>query len=39
MFMMKDTFKGKMLHSFRYKKASDHEGKKVVILGSCASGT
>ncbi|PPQ75986.1 hypothetical protein CVT24_006551, partial [Panaeolus cyanescens] len=34
-----DTFKGQILHSTQHKKASDHAGKKVVIVGACTSGT
>ena len=26
------------MHSSQHKKASDHEGKKVVVVGSCTSG-
>ncbi|PPQ75216.1 hypothetical protein CVT24_010175 [Panaeolus cyanescens] len=32
-----DTFKGQILHSTQHKKASDHTGKKVVVVGSCTS--
>jgi cation diffusion facilitator CzcD-associated flavoprotein CzcO len=34
-----DTFKGKMLHSTGYKRATDYQGKKVVIVGACTSGS
>jgi len=34
-----DTFKGEIIHSTRFKKASAHEGKKVVVIGACTSGT
>lgn len=33
-----DTFKGQILHSSQHKRALDHEGKKVVIVGACTSG-
>ncbi|KAF9459685.1 hypothetical protein BDZ94DRAFT_1380914 [Collybia nuda] len=32
-----DTFKGQILHSTKHKKADDHKGKKVVIIGACTS--
>ncbi|PPQ85677.1 hypothetical protein CVT25_002128 [Psilocybe cyanescens] len=32
-----DTFKGQILHSSQHKRALDHEGKKVVIVGACTS--
>jgi len=32
-----ETFKGEMLHSTQHKRALDHEGKKVVIVGACTS--
>lgn len=32
-----ETFKGQMLHSSWHKRALDHEGKKVVIIGACTS--
>ncbi|KAF8643204.1 hypothetical protein AX16_009161 [Volvariella volvacea WC 439] len=32
-----DKFKGQILHSSQYKKATDHAGKKVVVVGSCTS--
>lgn len=35
---MKDIFKGQALHSLEHKKATDHAGKKVVVIGSCTSG-
>jgi len=34
----KDGFKGEILHSSEHKKASDHTGKKVVVVGACTSG-
>jgi hypothetical protein len=36
--LTQDTFKGQMLHFSRYKRASDHKGKKVVVVGACTSG-
>ncbi|KDR66366.1 hypothetical protein GALMADRAFT_162115 [Galerina marginata CBS 339.88] len=32
-----DKFKGKILHSSEHKRALDHEGKKVVVVGACTS--
>ncbi|KAF8893478.1 hypothetical protein BD779DRAFT_1759690 [Infundibulicybe gibba] len=32
-----DKFKGQILHSTQHKKATDHAGKKVVIVGACTS--
>ncbi|KAJ7648069.1 hypothetical protein FB45DRAFT_895162 [Roridomyces roridus] len=32
-----DRFKGETLHSTQHKRASDHLGKKVVIIGACTS--
>ncbi|KAF9448561.1 FAD/NAD(P)-binding domain-containing protein [Macrolepiota fuliginosa MF-IS2] len=32
-----DKFKGQILHSTQHKKATDHLGKKVVLIGSCTS--
>ncbi|KAF8656499.1 hypothetical protein AX16_002518 [Volvariella volvacea WC 439] len=32
-----DKFKGQILHSSQHKKATDHAGKKVVVIGSCTS--
>ncbi|KXN87227.1 putative indole-3-pyruvate monooxygenase YUCCA4 [Leucoagaricus sp. SymC.cos] len=32
-----DKFKGQVLHSAQHKKAADHLGKKVVLIGSCTS--
>ncbi|EGO00177.1 hypothetical protein SERLA73DRAFT_52761 [Serpula lacrymans var. lacrymans S7.3] len=32
-----DTFKGQILHSTNHKKALDHIGKKVVVIGACTS--
>ncbi|KAF7378261.1 Flavin-containing monooxygenase [Mycena sanguinolenta] len=32
-----ETFKGKILHSTEHKRATDHAGKKVVIVGACTS--
>ncbi|EKM78021.1 hypothetical protein AGABI1DRAFT_76376 [Agaricus bisporus var. burnettii JB137-S8] len=33
-----DVFKGPLLHSLQHRKATDHLGKKVVVIGSCTSG-
>ncbi|KAJ6539575.1 hypothetical protein B0H19DRAFT_1213485 [Mycena capillaripes] len=32
-----DEFKGPILHSSQHKKATDHAGKKVVVIGACTS--
>ncbi|KAJ7168902.1 hypothetical protein C8R46DRAFT_1163015 [Mycena filopes] len=32
-----DVFKGQILHSIQHKRAMDHAGKKVVIVGACTS--
>ncbi|KAF5392789.1 hypothetical protein D9757_000854 [Collybiopsis confluens] len=32
-----ESFKGQILHSSEHKLASDHAGKKVVVIGSCTS--
>ncbi|KAH7913460.1 hypothetical protein BJ138DRAFT_1146035 [Hygrophoropsis aurantiaca] len=32
-----DVFKGEILHSSQHKMASDHAGKKVVVVGACTS--
>ncbi|TFK70711.1 FAD/NAD(P)-binding domain-containing protein [Pluteus cervinus] len=32
-----DKFEGKFLHSLQHRKAADHAGKKVVVIGSCTS--
>uniref|UniRef100_A0A0W0FNY1 Flavin-containing monooxygenase n=1 Tax=Moniliophthora roreri TaxID=221103 RepID=A0A0W0FNY1_MONRR len=32
-----DVFKGQILHSSQHKRASDHAGKKVVVIGACTS--
>ncbi|KAJ7180333.1 hypothetical protein C8R43DRAFT_972653 [Mycena crocata] len=32
-----DEFKGQILHSSQHKKAADHVGKKVVVIGACTS--
>ncbi|TFK70710.1 FAD/NAD(P)-binding domain-containing protein [Pluteus cervinus] len=32
-----DKFKGQLLHSSQHKKAADHAGKKVVVIGACTS--
>ncbi|KAI0344345.1 FAD/NAD-P-binding domain-containing protein [Trametopsis cervina] len=32
-----DKFKGQILHSTQHGKASDHAGKKVVVVGACTS--
>ncbi|KAJ7761821.1 hypothetical protein B0H16DRAFT_539958 [Mycena metata] len=32
-----DVFKGQILHSTQHKRATDHAGKKVVIVGACTS--
>ena len=34
-----DEFKGQILHSCEHKCATDHLGKKVVVIGACTSGT
>ena len=31
--------KGQILHSTQHNKATDHAGKKVVVVGACTSGT
>jgi cation diffusion facilitator CzcD-associated flavoprotein CzcO len=31
-------FKGEVMHSLEHKRASDHQGKKVVVVGACTSG-
>ena len=31
-------FEGQLMHSSKYDKATDHPGKKVVVIGSCTSG-
>ncbi|PPQ95455.1 hypothetical protein CVT26_008474 [Gymnopilus dilepis] len=31
------SFKGQILHSLHHEKATDHAGKKVVVIGSCTS--
>jgi cation diffusion facilitator CzcD-associated flavoprotein CzcO len=36
---LQDIFKGQILHSIQHNKASDHIGKKVVVVGACTSGT
>ncbi|KAL5507063.1 hypothetical protein ACEPAH_6519 [Sanghuangporus vaninii] len=33
-----EKFKGKLIHTAQYKTAKEHNGKKVVIIGSCTSG-
>ncbi|RXW25485.1 hypothetical protein EST38_g327 [Candolleomyces aberdarensis] len=33
----RDKFQGQVLHSFQHKKAADHSGKKVVVVGACTS--
>ncbi|KAF8813407.1 FAD/NAD(P)-binding domain-containing protein [Phlegmacium glaucopus] len=33
----KDTFKGQVLHSLQHDKATQHIGKKVVVVGACTS--
>ncbi|KAJ3967698.1 hypothetical protein EV361DRAFT_929427 [Lentinula raphanica] len=33
-----DSFKGQILHSSQHNLASDHLGKKVVVIGACTSG-
>ncbi len=35
---IQDKFRGEFLHSTEHKRALDHAGKKVVIVGSCTSG-
>ncbi|KAJ7477704.1 hypothetical protein FB451DRAFT_1243020 [Mycena latifolia] len=32
-----DVFKGQILHSTQHKRATDHAGKKVVVVGACTS--
>ncbi|TFK44042.1 hypothetical protein BDQ12DRAFT_730165 [Crucibulum laeve] len=32
-----EKFKGKILHSSEHKRAEDHKGKKVIIVGACTS--
>ncbi|KAJ7232198.1 hypothetical protein B0H12DRAFT_1261700 [Mycena haematopus] len=32
-----DEFRGQILHSSQHKKATDHAGKKVVVIGACTS--
>ncbi|KAG1751335.1 uncharacterized protein EDB91DRAFT_1297935 [Suillus paluster] len=32
-----DEFKGQILHSIKYNLATDHAGKKVVVVGACTS--
>ncbi|KAH9484751.1 Indole-3-pyruvate monooxygenase YUCCA1 [Psilocybe cubensis] len=32
-----DKFKGQILHSSQHKRALDHKGKKVVVVGACTS--
>ncbi|KAI6145594.1 FAD/NAD(P)-binding domain-containing protein [Pisolithus tinctorius] len=32
-----DEFKGQILHSSQHKRATDHLGKKVVVIGACTS--
>ncbi|KAJ7178918.1 hypothetical protein C8R46DRAFT_1071884 [Mycena filopes] len=32
-----DDFKGQIIHSSQHKKATDHAGKKVVVIGACTS--
>ncbi|KAJ6490350.1 hypothetical protein C8R47DRAFT_1273552 [Mycena vitilis] len=32
-----DEFKGQIIHSSQHKKATDHAGKKVVVIGACTS--
>ncbi|KAJ6605473.1 hypothetical protein DFH09DRAFT_1242201 [Mycena vulgaris] len=33
-----DRFKGTLLHSTQHKRATDHAGKKIVVIGACTSG-
>ena len=33
-----EKFKGQILHSTQHNKATDHAGKKVVVVGACTSG-
>ncbi|PSS35578.1 hypothetical protein PHLCEN_2v1455 [Hermanssonia centrifuga] len=35
---VQEIFKGQILHSTQHKKATDHAGKKVVVVGACTSG-
>jgi len=32
-----DSFKGQVIHSSQHGKATDHTGKKVIVIGSCTS--
>ncbi|KAK6992953.1 flavin-containing monooxygenase [Favolaschia claudopus] len=32
-----DKFKGQIIHSTQHKRATDHKGKKVVVVGACTS--
>ncbi|KAJ6600169.1 hypothetical protein B0H10DRAFT_2230969 [Mycena sp. CBHHK59/15] len=32
-----DRFKGRILHSTQHKRATDHAGKKIVVVGACTS--
>ncbi|KAF8345497.1 hypothetical protein F5887DRAFT_1158732 [Amanita rubescens] len=32
-----EKFRGQILHSVQYKRATDHAGKKVVVVGACTS--
>jgi cation diffusion facilitator CzcD-associated flavoprotein CzcO len=34
----REAFKGQVLHSMQLKRASEHVGKKVVVVGACTSG-
>lgn len=36
--LLQENFKGQILHSIQHKRASDHSGKKVVVVGACTSG-
>lgn len=34
-----DKFKGELLHAYKHHSASNHVGKRVVVVGSATSGT
>lgn len=36
-FLGAEDFEGQLMHSNKYDKATDHLGKKVVVIGSCTS--
>lgn len=37
--VVKDKFKGKLIHTTQYHNAREHDGKKVLVVGACTSGT